>query len=375
MIKAIYVHIPFCLRKCFYCDFPSYANRAVTEIDAYVESLVYEINSAKINVKEGVTLYFGGGTPSLLSAIQLSKIMGALRDKGWLFSEISLEANPGTVTEEKLLAFKALGINRLSFGVQTFKNSLLKTIGRIHNRSEAIQAILLAKKVGFENINIDLMNALPTQTVFDVYEDLKTALSLEPTHISAYALKVEEGTAFAELANQNEFFQPLDEIQEAMYELIPKILTANGFKRYEISNFAKSGYECEHNKVYWRYQNYYAFGLGACSFWENFRKTNTFSLETYLAAINKKAPISCTEEKLKPSERQGEYVFMNLRLTSGLNFCEYQLLFKENFLAKYGALIQKHIANGLLFYPNKETVALTNKGFKYSNIVFRDFVN
>lgn len=375
MIKAIYVHIPFCLRKCFYCDFPSYANKDMMEIDAYIESLVYEINSAKIDVKEGATLYFGGGTPSLLSATQLSKIMGAFKDKRWLFSEISLEANPGTVTEDKFLAFKALGINRLSFGVQTFKNSLLKTIGRIHNRSEAIQAILLAKKVGFKNINIDLMNALPAQTVFDVYEDLKIALSLEPTHISAYALKVEEGTAFAELANQNEFFQPLDEIQEAMYELIPKILTANGFKRYEISNFAKSGYECEHNKVYWRYQNYYAFGLGACSFWENSRKTNTFSFESYLTAKKQKTLIPCTEEQLKPSELRGEYIFMNLRLTSGLNFCEYQLLFKENFLDKYGVLIKKHIANGLLFFPNKETMALTNKGFKYSNIVFRDFVN
>lgn len=375
MIQAIYIHIPFCLKKCFYCDFPSFTYKEEELIEQYVQSLICEINSTKINLEEGATLYFGGGTPSLLSLTQLESIFSALLNNGWSFSEVSLEANPGTVSKDKLRGFKEIGINRLSFGVQSFNNKLLRNIGRIHNREEAIQAILWAQEAGFKNINIDLMNSLPKQSIYDVYEDLLLAIELEPTHVSAYALKIEENTIFYKLAAGDDNFQPNDLIQERMYDLIPRVLENNGFKRYEISNFAKPNYECRHNKVYWHYQNYFAFGLGACSFYGRKRETNTFILEEYLT-LKKNLHNTIREvENITAADYQSEYIFMNLRLVEGLNCVTYANKFSEDLLVKYSEIIERHLKAGLLFFPEKNILALTERGFKYSNIVFRDFIN
>lgn len=375
MIQAIYIHIPFCLKKCFYCDFPSFTYKEEELIEQYVQSLICEINSTKINLEEGATLYFGGGTPSLLSLTQLESIFSALLNNGWSFSEVSLEANPGTVSKDKLRGFKEIGINRLSFGVQSFNNKLLRNIGRIHNREEAIQAILWAQEAGFKNINIDLMNSLPKQSIYDVYEDLLLAIELEPTHVSAYALKIEENTIFYKLAAGDDNFQPNDLIQERMYDLIPRVLENNGFKRYEISNFAKPNYECRHNKVYWHYRNYFAFGLGACSFYGRKRETNTFVLEEYLT-LKKNLHNTIREvENITAADYQSEYIFMNLRLVEGLNCITYANKFSEDLLVKYSEIIERHLKAGLLFFPEKNILALTERGFKYSNIVFRDFIN
>lgn len=375
MIQAIYIHIPFCLKKCFYCDFPSFTYKEEELIEQYVQSLICEINSTKINLEEGATLYFGGGTPSLLSLTQLESIFRALLNNGWSFSEVSLEANPGTVSKDKLRGFKEIGINRLSFGVQSFNNKLLRNIGRIHNREEAIQAILWAQEAGFKNINIDLMNSLPKQSIYDVYEDLLLAIELEPTHVSAYALKIEENTIFYKLAAGDDNFQPNDLIQERMYDLIPRVLENNGFKRYEISNFAKPNYECRHNKVYWHYRNYFAFGLGACSFYGRKRETNTFVLEEYLT-LKKSLHNTIREvENITAADYQSEYIFMNLRLVEGLNCITYANKFSEDLLVKYSEIIERHLKAGLLFFPEKNILALTERGFKYSNIVFRDFIN
>lgn len=375
MIQAIYIHIPFCLKKCFYCDFPSFTYKEEELIEQYVQSLICEINSTKINLEEGATLYFGGGTPSLLSLTQLESIFSALLNNGWSFSEVSLEANPGTVSKDKLHGFKEIGINRLSFGVQSFNNKLLRNIGRIHNREEAIQAILWAQEAGFKNINIDLMNSLPKQSIYDVYEDLLLAIELEPTHVSAYALKIEENTIFYKLAAGDDNFQPNDLIQERMYDLIPRVLENNGFKRYEISNFAKPNYECRHNKVYWHYRNYFAFGLGACSFYGRKRETNTFVLEEYLT-LKKSLHNTIREvENITAADYQSEYIFMNLRLVEGLNCITYANKFSEDLLVKYSEIIERHLKAGLLFFPEKNILALTERGFKYSNIVFRDFIN
>ena len=375
MIQAIYIHIPFCLKKCFYCDFPSFTYKEEELIEQYVQSLICEINSTKINLEEGATLYFGGGTPSLLSLTQLESIFSALLNNGWSFSEVSLEANPGTVSKDKLRGFKEIGINRLSFGVQSFNNKLLRNIGRIHNREEAIQAILWAQEAGFKNINIDLMNSLPKQSIYDVYEDLLLAIELEPTHVSAYALKIEENTIFYKLAAGADNFQPNDLIQERMYDLIPRVLENNGFKRYEISNFTKPNYECRHNKVYWHYRNYFAFGLGACSFYGRKRETNTFVLEEYLT-LKKSLHNTIREvENITAADYQSEYIFMNLRLVEGLNCITYANKFSEDLLVKYSEIIERHLKAGLLFFPEKNILALTERGFKYSNIVFRDFIN
>ncbi len=375
MIQAIYIHIPFCLKKCFYCDFPSFTYKEEELIEQYVQSLICEINSTKINLEEGATLYFGGGTPSLLSLTQLESIFRALLNNGWSFSEVSLEANPGTVSKDKLRGFKEIGINRLSFGVQSFNNKLLRNIGRIHNREEAIQAILWAQEAGFKNINIDLMNSLPKQSIYDVYEDLLLAIELEPTHVSAYALKIEENTIFYKLAAEDDNFQPNDLIQERMYDLIPRVLENNGFKRYEISNFTKPNYECRHNKVYWHYRNYFAFGLGACSFYGRITEANTFVLEEYLT-LKKSLHNTIREvENITAADYQSEYIFMNLRLVEGLNCITYANKFSEDLLVKYSEIIERHLKAGLLFFPEKNILALTERGFKYSNIVFRDFIN
>ncbi|WP_028953912.1 radical SAM family heme chaperone HemW [Succinispira mobilis] len=375
MIQAIYIHIPFCLKKCFYCDFPSFTYKEEELIEQYVQSLICEINSTKINLEEGATLYFGGGTPSLLSLTQLESIFSALLNNGWSFSEVSLEANPGTVSKDKLRGFKEIGINRLSFGVQSFNNKLLRNIGRIHNREEAIQAILWAQEAGFKNINIDLMNSLPKQSIYDVYEDLLLAIELEPTHVSAYALKIEENTIFYKLAAGDDNFQPNDLIQERMYDLIPRVLENNGFKRYEISNFAKPNYECRHNKVYWHYRNYFAFGLGACSFYGHKRATNTFVLEEYLMLKTNLHNTIREVENITAADYQSEYIFMNLRLVEGLNCITYANKFSEDILVRYAEIIERHLKAGLLFFPEKNILALTERGFKYSNLVFRDFIN
>lgn len=374
MYQAIYIHIPFCQSKCIYCDFPSYPQYFPEYVDAYLQALLYEITISDIQLTECATLFIGGGTPSLLTPTQLEQLLTALYNKGWTFSETSIEINPGTINRDKLLCMRELGFNRLSFGVQSFDNRLLKLLGRIHTAEQALANIRLAQELGFENINLDLMYGLPTQSLAQVQADLKQALALNVPHISAYALKIEPDTRLDELVALGQV-QPLaEETADQMYDFIPTFLASKGLLRYEISNYARPDYECLHNQVYWRYRPYKGFGLAACSFTGSCRITNTLDLPAYLSAHQTGQPLPCESEELDTATRRTEYLFMNLRRRCGLNPQEFRQLFNEDIYTIYKEVWDKYLDNGLLQVLANGNLALTAQGAKYSNLIFVDLL-
>ena len=374
IFKAIYIHIPFCQSKCSYCDFPSYPQYFPDYVDEYISALVWEIDNSELQLAECATLFIGGGTPSLLMPKQLERIFLALAHKGLQFNEISIEINPGTVGAEKIYCMREFGINRLSFGVQSFDDALLKSLSRIHTAKQAIDNIKLAQQLGFENINLDLMYGLPGQTIEQVGHDLQQAAELGVQHISAYALKIEPDTRLDQLVAQGQV-QPLDEeISANMYDLVPELLSTYGFNRYEISNYARPGFECRHNQVYWHYQPYKAFGVAGCSFTGQERITNTFDLPSYLAAHQANQPVPCDIEPLDVATRRAEYLFMNLRMTNGFNRQEFYELFNEDIYTIYKEVLNKYLNNGMLSILNDGNIALTPLGIKYSNVLFEDLL-
>lgn len=374
MYQAVYIHIPFCQSKCLYCDFPSYPQYFPHYVDAYVQALIAEIEGCEINLTECATLFIGGGTPSLLMPAQLEQILTVLSRKGWRFSEASIEINPGTVTRDKLLCMRELGLNRLSFGVQSFDDNLLKMLGRIHTAAQAKENIKLAQALGFNNINLDLMYGLPSQTIEQVKFDLAQAHSLQTTHISAYALKIEPDTRLDNLVEQGEIIPLSEDVAEQMYDFIPEQLANYGFGRYEISNYARHGYECRHNQVYWRYLPYKAFGVAGCSFTGHSRITNTFELPVYLAAAKNEQLLPCEIEELDTQTRRAEYLFMNLRLTGGVSPSDFQQTFNTSIYSVYKEVFEKHLQNNLLQVLPNGNIALTTLGTKYSNVIFADLL-
>lgn len=374
MYQAIYVHIPFCQSKCIYCDFTSYKSLYATQVDEYVDALCAEISSADIVQKTPITLYFGGGTPSLLDEGQLSRIFVALNKIGADFSEVSMECNPGTVSKEKLRAFKDIGVNRLSFGVQSFSDELLRMLGRIHTAKQALQAVEDARWAGFDSISMDLMYSLPKQNINDVICDLQTAVSMKIPHLSCYALKVEIDTPLHNLVHEGKLVLPDEDLEDEMYDFIPQYLKEHGYQRYEISNFALKGYACKHNKVYWQYRPYKAFGVSGCSFDGFSRYTNTTSLSDYIEAYKNQLPVPHSVEKLDKAIRQAEFIFMNMRTAEGVSAREFEDVFEVGFLDKYADFLSKNIARGVIIcLPSKQYV-LSERGFKYSNTVFEDLL-
>lgn len=374
MYHAVYIHVPFCQSKCLYCDFPSYPQYFPQYTDEYLQALTYEIESSEIQLAECATLFIGGGTPSLLAPVQLEKIFTALYKKGWQFSESSIEVNPGTINREKLECMHEMKINRLSFGVQSFDDKLLGLLGRIHTAKQAKANISLAQEVGFDNINLDLMYGLPQQTLAQVEFDLEQAARLNTTHISSYALKIEPDTKLDILVNQGKIQTLSDDLADSMYDLIPLRLAEYGLKRYEISNYARPGYECRHNQVYWHYQPYKAFGVAGCSFNGNSRTTNTFSLPDYLAAAKQNLEIPYELEELTIDMRRAEYLFMNLRLTNGFSPEIFKQVFNEDIYIVYRDVLTKYLNNNLLQILPNGNISLTSLGIKYSNIVFGDLL-
>lgn len=374
IFEAIYIHIPFCQSKCSYCDFPSYPQYFPDYVDEYINALVWEIDNSELQLAECATLFIGGGTPSLLMPKQLERILLALAHKGLQFKETSIEINPGTVGAEKIYCMREFGINRLSFGVQSFDDNLLQSLGRIHTAKQAISNIKLAQQLGFENINLDLMYGLPGQSVEQVRCDLQQAVELGVQHISAYALKIEPNTRLDQLVAQGKV-QPLsEELGERMYELVPELLAQYGFDRYEISNYAKLGYECRHNQVYWHYQPYKAFGVAGCSFTGQERITNTFDLPSYLNAYQTKQPVPHDIEPLDIATRRAEYLFMNLRMTKGFSRQEFYELFNEDIYSIYKEVLDKYLNNGMLHILTSGNIALTPLGTKYSNVLFEELL-
>ncbi len=373
---GLYIHIPFCQQKCLYCDFPSHAN--LTHLyQPYVAALCREI-SGMGGVLSGCivdSVYIGGGTPTVLSADGLGQV---LKEIHFAFSidkraEISIEANPGTVDKEKLLVLRDGGVNRISFGVQTFSDSLLSSIGRIHSAAQAIESVTMAQQVGFSNINIDLMYGLPGQSIIQLEESILKAVELNVTHISAYGLKVEEGTVFATLENEGRLILPTEEEDEGMYELTTRLLPQHGFLRYEISNFAKEGYECVHNLKYWQYEPYIGIGAAAHSFVNKKRLANQSDVLSYIKAIESNQSPEEVSEIPDQGIAMAEYVFLALRTVRGLSVEHFNDYFKTDFWEQYGPIVTRLIEKKLLV-ARENQIYLTSIGMKYGNVVFSSFL-
>lgn len=386
---SIYIHIPFCVRKCLYCDFLSGPARE-GEIESYVNLLLAEIKKQTIFYGDHrvVSIFLGGGTPSLLPARETGRILQRVRD-GFSVAEdaeITIECNPGTVTAEKLHNYITCGINRLSIGLQSTDDGELARIGRIHDYDSFLESYGLARKAGFRNINIDLMAGLPGQSLASYRKTLERVTALSPEHISAYSLILEEGTPL--YVNQKSYTFPDEDEEREMYELTGRVLGEAGFHRYEISNYAGEGYECRHNKVYWRRGDYVGFGLGASSMVQNVRWKNPDSLADYAACVEKMktegksdAPFvealrqtgHCEVQSLTLQEQMEEFMFLGLRLTAGVDLEEFRLCFGKTAEEIYGKQIRKFEKQGLM---EREGVRLrlTPRGIDVSNMVFAAFL-
>jgi len=373
---GLYIHIPFCVQKCLYCDFPSQANSTAL-YEMYTAALCREIFGLG-GVLSGCivdTIYIGGGTPTVLSTTCLQTIIKQLYDSFVIDKavEFSMEANPGTVDREKLAALRAIGVNRISFGVQTFSDKLLSSIGRVHSALQGIEAIKMAQQVGFSNINIDLMYGLPAQTLQELQDSITQAIALNVTHISAYGLKVEDGTPFAAMQQQGTLLLPDEEIDEAMYDITTQLLPAEGFMRYEISNFAKIGYECRHNLKYWHYQPYIGVGAAAHSFWQQQRRANIDDVSCYIAtAASGKLPIKECENS-ETGTAMAEYVFLALRTVQGLSIQAFNQFFQIDFCQHYKDILEMLVSKNLIV-ATVTKIYLTPLGMKYGNVVFGAFL-
>lgn len=376
----LYIHIPFCAKKCAYCDFLS-GPASDARIEEYAQALRKEMEYYCEFAKsyEVSTVFFGGGTPSLLTGEQMQVLMDTLRQTFFIrkSAEITMEANPGTVTVEKLRDYQNAGINRLSFGLQSVNNEELKLLGRIHTYEEFLESYEAARKVGFQNINVDLISAIPKQTVRSWEQTLETIISLQPEHISAYSLIVEEGTPFAKLYGEGEELEhllPAEEEERRMYERTEELLQEAGYHRYEISNYAKEGYECQHNLGYWERKEYLGLGLGASSLIEEMRFHNTEEMEEYLRDANNPILLRKEQEKLDQQEQMEEFVFLGLRKMRGIQEEMFAEMFGEDIWDCYGKNLERVIKEGLL-EREEGVLRLMRKGIDVSNYVFAEILS
>ena len=407
---SLYIHIPFCVQKCLYCDFLSFPVPSSPEreknlcyvnhisetkretIESYVNLLCREITDTAAQYKEyqSLSIFFGGGTPSILPVGEVSRIADTIR-KCYRISEnaeITTEMNPDTVSEDKLREYITSGINRLSIGLQSADDADLERIGRIHDYRTFTRAYETARRIGFKNINIDLMAALPEQSVSSYEWTLRQVTNLAPEHISAYSLTLEEGTPLYELRGRYRF--PTEEEDREMYALTGEYLASCGYHRYEISNYALDGYECRHNKVYWHRGNYVGFGLGASSMVENVRWTNPTDMEKYRDYVERLCENQNASDRnnvcghtaetlaegrqiLTRREQMEEYMFLGLRMICGVNMQEFEDIFGIRMQTVYGGTIGKLREQGLLT-QDRNRIMLTPKGIDVSNYVLAQFL-
>lgn len=368
---GIYVHIPFCKQKCKYCDFLSFDNKNEL-IDDYIRSLLKEIEECDKKAFKVNTIYFGGGTPSFISSNLVVIVLSKIKEKFQVIenAEITIEVNPGTVDKDKLKEYKEAGFNRLSIGLQESHNEILKTIGRIHTYSDFEKCFEMAKEVGFNNINVDLMLALPTQSINDLEESLNKVIKLEPNHISLYSLILEDGTILEKEINQGLYILPNDEEERKMYDLTKKILEKNGYIHYEISNFAKKGYESKHNLNCWNQQEYIGFGLSAHSYFDKKRFSNTTDLKKYIE--NRVESIEINEIQTGEQEKK-EYMLLGFRKLDGISISEFERKFEINPLFYFRFEISKLVDEELI-EVDLDNIKLTRKGLDLANLVFEEFV-
>lgn len=374
---GIYIHIPFCIQKCYYCDFISYANKE-EKIEAYIQALKKEIEEeSKQKEGEVTTIYFGGGTPSLLKSNHIQEVIETIRRhyKVVETAEITIEVNPGTVKEEALKEYKQMGINRLSIGLQSTKNKLLKQIGRIHTYEEFLTCYELARKAGFRNINVDLMLGLPNQTLQDVMESVQEVIQLEPEHISLYSLILEENTPLQAMIEKKIYSLPEEELERKMYWRTKQLLEKNKYHHYEISNFAKEGYESKHNVNCWSQKEYLGFGIAAHSYFNHKRYCNTDSIEEYIENLeqNKIERNRTIWEIQSQEEKKKEYMLLGLRKIEGVSIQEFKNQFIENPLYTFHKELEK-LVNEELIEVNLDQIQLTNKGLDFANLVWEEFI-
>ena len=373
---GIYIHIPFCEKKCYYCDFNSYGGKKDL-IGEYLKGLTKEIQQHRqlLEGYEANSIFIGGGTPSLLSGIEMEGLMevikGSINVKPYV--EISMEANPGTLIQENLKGYFAAGINRLSMGLQATQQALLKKLGRIHDYGDFLANLEVAREVGFSNINVDLMFALPGQKLKDWENSLQQIMDLGIPHISAYSLIWEEGTRFETLKNKKILMPIEEELELEMFHSTRDLLKKSGYLHYEISNYAKPQYECRHNILYWKNQNYIGLGAGAHSYFDRRRYHNEETIEGYLKAIDeKRSPILDIIEVSKNDEIS-ETMFLGLRLTEGVLIDEFTQRFGASPLMIYPEILPKLKRDGLIDF-NEKKIALTDKGIDLANLVFQELL-
>lgn len=373
---SIYIHIPFCKQKCLYCDFLS-APAGEAEREEYVQALCEEIGAESEHYTEHrvTTVFLGGGTPSLLSGEQIGRIFSCLREC-YNFSddaEITMEMNPGTVTEEKIRRYQEVGINRISLGLQSADNGELRTLGRIHTWETFLETYELCRKNGIENINVDLMSALPGQTFASYKRTLEKVAELEPEHISAYSLIIEEGTPFYDRYGETDGKNsplPDEDTERQMYAYTKTFLEKKGYRRYEISNYAKPGKECRHNCVYWKRGDYAGFGVGAASMVGNIRWSNVSDVRAYVSLRAEEKKVE--QQRLSRFEQMEETMFLGLRMTEGVSAQAFAECFGRSLEEVYGEVINRHCRQGLL--ENDRCLRLTDKGIDVSNYVLADFL-
>lgn len=378
---GIYVHIPFCIKKCAYCDFLSMP--AEEEVKKqYVSAVLEEIEDYRQWIKEYQvkTIYFGGGTPSLLAEKYINNILHKLQEVFEIDDltalEITLEVNPGTADATKWKAYKEMGINRISMGLQSVDNKTLKKIGRIHTYENFLENFHMARKCGFENISVDIMSALPEQTIEQYEQTLETVAQLSPEHISSYSLIIEEGTLFWKWYKEGgelEHELPDEELERKMYELTKEILKKYGYERYEISNYARKGYESKHNSSYWIGVSYLGIGLGASSFFEGQRYQNVTVLKDYLENAGNKEQRIQNREKIGITEAIQEFMFLGLRRMCGVSKEEFKKRFGQSMEVVYGEILKDLSQKGLLCIEG-DNVYLTDYGIDVSNYVFSAFL-
>ncbi len=373
---GLYIHVPFCRSKCYYCDFNSYVGKLdlaeeyfdcmKKEIDLYRGQMVYNIID---------TIFIGGGTPSCVDHRLIGEILKTCRERLNVSEscEISIESNPGTLDPEKLQAYREYGINRISIGLQAYQGKLLQYLGRQHTTDDFVSSIKMAKEAGFKNINADVIFGIPGQTIEDWKETMKALAELDVTHISAYSLKIEEGTRFGEMLETGGLIEVEDELDREMYHYTIEFLREKGYNQYELSNFAKRGYECQHNLIYWNCTEYLGLGAGAHSLLQDIRFENQAAIEGYMDYLkNGQKPV---EERFARDfcEKMSEYMFLGLRLLKGVSKTDFEELFNQNMFVTYAEKINR-LKNKGLIETDGERIWLTGLGLDLANQVFVEFV-
>ena len=378
---GIYIHIPFCMQKCYYCDFCSYAGKLEMQ-NKYINSLLKEIDEIKNKNEYQInTIYIGGGTPSVIDAELIQKLIKKINSSFNISNsaEVTIEVNPGTVNEEKIKKYKESGINRISIGLQSAKDELLKVIGRIHNYNDFENAYNIIAESGFSNINVDVMIGLPSQTIEDVEDTINKIIRKNPTHISVYSLIVEPGTIIESMINSGKYKLPDEDVERKMYWLVKHVLEQNGYIQYEISNFTKEGFKSKHNSDCWDQKEYIGLGAAAHSYINATRYSNTSNLEEYIENIEKNqfSKNIKIHEKQDKVDMMKEYMIIGLRKISGINVNSFMQKFKCNPLVIFEEQINKMKNLNLLQVDNNLDncyIKLTDKGIDFANIVWEEFI-